>query len=237
MGVVPLATLWWPNLNPVGWISFAALGVSATMAVLASRWVIPAVQRVAVLGSPVILFVLLAALVELWGPPNVHFSYARFYARFLDASDFAAFIILTATGFGLGLSNLRRPGRVHRTAGYLCVLVFGCPIVYSFADWFQVATLFHFTGVAASLPSWPPFVAAAAFLLVCLVLLPVIETRARRRRRLAAGCCTRCGYDLRGSDGTSCPECGAMRTKKPPVSAGGSWVRRAGSRAAQGRTT
>ncbi|MBK8914907.1 MAG: hypothetical protein IPM64_09975 [Phycisphaerales bacterium] len=34
--------------------------------------------------------------------------------------------------------------------------------------------------------------------------------RARRaHRRRMAGCCTRCGYDLRGSIGAACPECGS----------------------------
>jgi len=36
--------------------------------------------------------------------------------------------------------------------------------------------------------------------------------RARRRRK---GCCTACGYDLRGSAGRACPECGAALAPGP----------------------
>jgi hypothetical protein len=50
------------------------------------------------------------------------------------------------------------------------------------------------------------------FLTVFTGLLPILWlTRRRdslRRRRLAAGLCTRCGYDLRASP-DNCPECGA----------------------------
>ena len=50
-------------------------------------------------------------------------------------------------------------------------------------------------------------------------VLPLVWTiarykRWRQRRRLASGCCLKCGYDLRASEG-SCPECGEPIASKP----------------------
>ena len=56
------------------------------------------------------------------------------------------------------------------------------------------------------LPCWALLVASAAP--VGLGRLAAWRRRRRTRRRLDAGQCVRCGYDLRGSPGERCPECG-----------------------------
>jgi hypothetical protein len=58
-----------------------------------------------------------------------------------------------------------------------------------------------------SFPLWMPEVAVATCLLTSLRRQ---LRRLRRDRRRAAGLCTECGYDLRGS-GPQCPECGVER--------------------------
>ena len=58
-------------------------------------------------------------------------------------------------------------------------------------------------GVAGAAALWP------AWSLVALAC-----GRSRRRRRLARGCCTACGYNLRGA-GDCCPECGEPRPAPP----------------------
>jgi hypothetical protein len=58
----------------------------------------------------------------------------------------------------------------------------------------------------ASAPYW-------AVALVAVVPYPIVLRgylrRRRSRNRLAAGCCVRCGYDVRVTTSGRCPECGA----------------------------
>lgn len=58
----------------------------------------------------------------------------------------------------------------------------------------------------ASFPCWLLALVTGAWPLANFTLL--IRRRARRRRLALAGCCTMCGYDLRGGH-DRCPECGA----------------------------
>jgi hypothetical protein len=61
-------------------------------------------------------------------------------------------------------------------------------------------------------PLWPGFVAdtalyAAAWWLLIFAPLPLYRA-GRRRFRVSRGMCGSCGYDLKGSPGGACPECG-----------------------------
>ena len=55
-------------------------------------------------------------------------------------------------------------------------------------------------------------IAGIWFFLVLLAVYPVTfllsTPRRRRRQRMEQGLCVRCGYDLRGSESSRCPECG-----------------------------
>ena len=70
--------------------------------------------------------------------------------------------------------------------------------------------------VALPLRPWLPGLmadtACHAILWWPLIGLPGVIRRARRRRR---GRCPGCGYDLRGSLGSTCPECGPPRRQTP----------------------
>jgi len=60
-------------------------------------------------------------------------------------------------------------------------------------------------------PCWLLFLSAAIWPLTSLTLLH--RRRASRRHLARAGCCAKCGYDLRASP-DRCPECGALPEAK-----------------------
>jgi len=59
-------------------------------------------------------------------------------------------------------------------------------------------------------PAMPYRVVVVPYWLVALVFaaMPLVWIIRRRKRRVRAGCCERCGYDLRATP-LRCPECGA----------------------------
>ncbi len=69
---------------------------------------------------------------------------------------------------------------------------------FSFSRWDRFPT---WRNAAVRVPLWS--VASVAAVMPALGLV----TTLRRRRRFGAGCCTRCGYDLRATP-ARCPECG-----------------------------
>ena len=61
-------------------------------------------------------------------------------------------------------------------------------------------------------PLWPRFAINTVFYAAILWLLTLGLLTARRMIRHKRGCCTKCGYDLRGAEHNACPECGATTT-------------------------
>jgi hypothetical protein len=67
-------------------------------------------------------------------------------------------------------------------------------------------------------PLWPGFAIDTAIFSAgwsLPVLLPVGYRTARRRFRVSRGMCGACGYDLKGSPGGVCPECGHTGGAQP----------------------
>ncbi|MCI0363320.1 MAG: hypothetical protein L0219_05525 [Phycisphaerales bacterium] len=64
------------------------------------------------------------------------------------------------------------------------------------------------------LPIWPGFAINTAFYALILWVLFAAPFALRRRRRIRRGLCSKCGYDLRGSNVSACPECGTHVQRK-----------------------
>jgi hypothetical protein len=64
----------------------------------------------------------------------------------------------------------------------------------------------------AALPLWPGFAFNSVFYAAVLWLLFASPFALRKWRRIRRGLCPNCGYDLRGGDSATCPECGATVT-------------------------
>jgi hypothetical protein len=60
-------------------------------------------------------------------------------------------------------------------------------------------------------PLWPGFAINTVFYAAVLWLLLAAPFALRKWRRIRRGLCPKCGYDLRGRNSRTCPECGATR--------------------------
>jgi hypothetical protein len=190
-----LATLHYPDLNPVGVPSLAALLVVTALLALSRSEIGAGVERLA----PALLLVL-AALTDGSIPNSIIAGRV-----FPDADDDIAWIIYQSFGFGFAISNFRLPGRGTLFNGAVFAILHGGCLVL--------------VGVGMLLESltWALLIAD-----VYVVLATIVAVRRafdmRRRRQQDRGLRAQCAYDLRGSRASAvCPECGTAT----PWAAGG----------------
>lgn len=183
-----LATLHYPDPNPLGVPSVAAMLVVIVLVALSRSEIGPGVVKLA----PALLL-LFAAFVD-GSVPNGLFLGG---GRSPDADDHVAWIIYQSFGLGFAVHNFRLPLRASLLNGAVFTVVHGVCIVG--------------VGAALLLENLWPAVLLAALYVVAIAGATIYRTLdVRRHRRLDQGLCTACAYDLRGSrDSGACPECGA----------------------------
>jgi hypothetical protein len=189
-----LATLWWPNTNPIGQASVWPAVLIASYAVFSwrLRW------RAIFIAAP-FAFLALAMLSE--GCP---FPIRR---RFPNADDFVGYYLLLA-GAGVSAMELARLGRpafvllaapVLFTSGWL--------LVGELAEEFVVRVLGR--ADASTIALWKALLWVPLFCVACWRM----SSPLRANLRLNRGQCAACGYDLRESP-SRCPECGAAAPQR-----------------------
>jgi len=82
------------------------------------------------------------------------------------------------------------------------------PFVDHVPDWRRGIRVGNLQAWLPLVPHWPGLLANTALYGSAWALLLFGPGIIRRMRRRRAGRCVKCGYDLRGSTSTSCPECG-----------------------------
>lgn len=183
--MLPVATFWLPSLNPIGPPSLLAALLVVVATLLSSRRLRPRDWE-RFLGPAQAVVMIASVLAIIWP------------ARFRDADDLVAVVVLVAFGFGLGLAGYRSSRVLLRVSGVISTTLYGAFIA-----------LF---GTARLWPWYPTLQAwwfAAGFVVVWLPVAIVLYRRAARFGAARRGCCHVCGYDLRGSlEAGRCPECG-----------------------------
>lgn len=184
-----LATLYFPNLNPVGQPSIVAAVIATILVLLSSPRLVRSVNaRRLTVQVALLLFLLLLAGTEGALPGR----------SFPDADDRVAAVIYVVFGFAFALESFRYSGALLRINGFFYSYVYGSVLVF----------------LAAGMPiksfddSW---IAQATVPVFCLLFLPVmlrLRKQARRRELKSKGLCEACGYDLTGNESGICPECG-----------------------------
>lgn len=193
-----IATTYYPSLDPVGPILFAAIAIGLACAFLCSSVMPAKISRAAQLVTPALI---LAALAVMPGSP-VFFTW--YFARsFPNLVDFEAAAILLAFGFGLSLSSLRDGGRIHRKNGVVFSFIFGGYSTWWFFDLAQAIIVpgrpYDFMGIAAAL----------LFFIVWTFAVAHLNRRWKLQHAQTNDCCYACEYDLRGNaESRDCPECG-----------------------------
>ncbi|MFG0244099.1 MAG: hypothetical protein ACF8R9_15040 [Phycisphaerales bacterium JB054] len=60
-------------------------------------------------------------------------------------------------------------------------------------------------------------VSVETYIVTCVIVGLLALPRRRRLNWYAGGCCSSCGYDVRGLEGPKCPECGEIARVRPRV--------------------
>ncbi len=171
----------WPVFAP-----FVALGAAAVL----TNWVSPAAQSIFGNGWIIVTRNELFA----WGFPRQFWSnFVIFALLFLPE-----WVVLAGITFSLGLTQFRR---AHQFAWLLSVAVPFAKLLLA--------------GLEPAVHTFPLAVTLRVYFLVpvCGTLLGIAWWWAGylirgRHGRAESGLCAACGYDLRGTTSTECPECG-----------------------------
>lgn len=185
----PLATIHYPDLNPIGAPSAFATCVVVVLAVLTMpQFRVPKQLRSFVTAFAPFLLVFLA--------------WPVMFERFQDADDCTAVAIFLVFGFGFALNCLSSPG--GRVIGWLFTLIIGWLLVMFVCRWLLVWSVTP-TYAVLSRMHWG---ATVAFVTIWTPTLVLLDRRVRKRLREQRGCCPVCNYNLTGNLSGVCPECG-----------------------------
>lgn len=191
-----LATLWAPNMNPIGPGSIWPLGIVVGYAAITwlSKW------RVLKFAAPII-FALAAVLSD---------GYLFGGRRFPNADDFVGYYIwlLASCCFAMEIA----------CSGSRGSLFFGGVVIFPLG-WLLTLDIFgRSLGLLASTRALSVRQITLASTLVWCALFALLIVRASRtylrEDRLARGLCASCGYDMRQSP-ARCPECGEPVSNRP----------------------
>jgi len=193
-----LATIYYPNLNPIGAPSLIALGIGCMVILCGWRSHRSKVCALALTFSPFLLLLGSAFITGSFLGRLLGVMPAR---CFPDADDYAAQIICVSIAFGSSLGLLRLQSKTSWVVGGVFGLASGWVITLyvfvptglsSYARWSSL----HWTGLAAFTTAWIPLAA-------------LIISQTRKLATRSTNSCEFCGYNLTGNVSGRCPECGS----------------------------
>jgi hypothetical protein len=186
-----LATIYYPNLNPVGVPSIAATCVVLVLTCLTMpAWIPARLRRLVTACAPALLLFL---------------AWPIIFTRFHDADDEIAIVIWLVFGFAFAMDCFAFLRLGYRLIGWVFTLAHGCVCVVALTSWVVVLCFtspwveYHIAVLGGGL---------IGFLILWIPVLVFLERRARRRLRQERGCCPVCNYSLTGNISGICPECG-----------------------------
>lgn len=187
-----LATYWYPDLNPLGFPSIAAVAFLCVLILLSWRTSSSSRWRKILAAAP-------ALMLTAWGLTS------PLHMRRPDADDYAAEAVCLAGAFGFALASFRVPRRAYRIIGAAFTTVSGALIVHAALEplcWYS--------------SHWPESVIPWVFIGLWSPGLLYLWRRSVRREKREKGFCVVCGYDLRASyEFGRCPECGTQISRSP----------------------